>query len=107
MRDKDAVIASVLIAEMALHYKTRGMTLWDALAALQEEYGYWEETLVSLELAGPGGAERAGRSMEGLRRNCREFFGGLAAMEDYNLSTREDFKTEEKGSAASAQIRCC
>ena len=51
VRDKDAVIASMLISEMALYYKTKGMNLFDAMQKLYEQYGYYSEKLISIELS--------------------------------------------------------
>ncbi len=50
VRDKDAVIAAMLICEMTLYYKNKGMSLYDALMDIYNEHGYYEEDLVSIEL---------------------------------------------------------
>ena len=52
VRDKDAVIASMLIAEMTLYYKEQGMSLYEALIKLYEKYGFYKETLISIDLEG-------------------------------------------------------
>lgn len=57
-RDKDAVVASMLIAEMTLYYKKQGKTLYDALVEIYEQYGYFKESLVSVELKGKEGQEK-------------------------------------------------
>ncbi len=66
-RDKDAVVASMLIAEMAAHYRSLGMTLCDALDALYEKYGYSREKVVSLTIKGYDAAEKMKALMEGFR----------------------------------------
>ena len=58
VRDKDAVIASTLIAEMALYYKEKGLTLYEALIELYEKFGYTQEKLISLELTGKEGKKK-------------------------------------------------
>ncbi len=50
VRDKDAVIAAMLVCEMALYYKEHGKSLYEALIELYEKYGYFKEQLVSIEL---------------------------------------------------------
>jgi len=67
VRDKDAVIAAMLICEMTLYYKNKGMSLYDALMDLYKEHGYYVESLVSIELAGKDGAEKIGSILEHLR----------------------------------------
>ena len=58
VRDKDAVIAAMLVCEMCLYYKEQGKSLYDALIELYEKYGYFKEDLVSLELKGKEGQEK-------------------------------------------------
>ena len=58
VRDKDAVIAAMLVCEMCLYYKEQGKSLYDALIELYEKYGYFKENLVSLELKGKEGQEK-------------------------------------------------
>ncbi|MDK0943037.1 hypothetical protein P5F58_15195 [Clostridium perfringens] len=55
VRDEDAVIASILISEMALYYKEKGLTLYEALIELYEKFGYIQEKLISIELSGKEG----------------------------------------------------
>lgn len=68
VRDKDAVISSMLIAEMAAYYKKRGKTLLDVLEGLYKEHGYYKEKLVSIVLEGVEGQERIGRIMDSFRK---------------------------------------
>ena len=68
VRDKDAVTASVLIAEMAAYYFGRGMTLADAMQEKYEEYGYFEEKTLNLVMPGLDGLERMAKLMEDLRK---------------------------------------
>ena len=67
VRDKDAVIAAMLICEMTLYYKNKGMSLYDALMDIYKEHGYYEESLVSVELKGKDGAEKISNILEYLR----------------------------------------
>lgn len=57
-RDKDAVVAAMLIAEMAAEYKTKGQTLYDGLISLYEKYGYYKEKLETKTLSGITGMEK-------------------------------------------------
>ncbi len=67
VRDKDAVTASLLIAEMAAHYHKMGMTLMDAVNALYEKYGWFREKTVNLVMPGLDGLQRMKSLMEKLR----------------------------------------
>ncbi|MBQ9459644.1 MAG: phospho-sugar mutase, partial [Oscillospiraceae bacterium] len=67
VRDKDAVTASLLITEMAAWYATQGMTLYDALLALFEKYGWYGEKTHNLVMPGLDGLEKMAQLMAGLR----------------------------------------
>ena len=75
VRDKDAVISSMLIAEMAAYYKKRGKTLLDVLEGLYKEHGYYKEKLVSIVLEGVEGQERIGRIMDSFRKESIKSIG--------------------------------
>ncbi len=99
-RDKDAVAASVLIAEMALFYRKRGLSLFDQLQNLYEKYGYSNEFVESLTLEGIEGLEKIKEIMENIRQNPPTSIGGkkVVAIRDYSTSIRTDMqsgKTEE------------
>lgn len=66
-RDKDAVTATLLISEMALYYRSRGMTLHDGLMELYGKYGYYSEKTTSIYLEGKEGGEKISRIMDHLR----------------------------------------
>lgn len=76
VRDKDAVTASMMIAEMAAYYYGRGMTLLDALEALYETYGYFAEESINLYMDGVDGPERMAALMADLRREPPLEFAG-------------------------------
>ena len=90
VRDKDAVIAATLIAEMALYHKTCGKTLVQALNELFRSYGYYLEKLISIDLPGKDGREKINKIISGLRENYKTFFSNkdVAIMEDYKHSKR-------------------
>ncbi len=90
VRDKDAVIAATLIAEMALYYKTKGKNLAQALHDLFEKYGYYREELVSLTMEGKDGQEQIAAMITALRESTPTEVNGvkIAIVEDYKLSTR-------------------
>ena len=77
-RDKDAVVASMLICEMTAFYKAKGMTLSDALHALWEKYGYCYEENVEIYMEGLDGAARMAALMDSLRNDPPKAFGGVA-----------------------------
>ncbi|MDF2595321.1 MAG: phosphoglucomutase/phosphomannomutase alpha/beta/alpha domain [Clostridia bacterium] len=90
VRDKDAVIAAVLIAEMALYYKTKGKNLSQALSDLFEKYGYYKEHLISIEMEGKDGQEKIAGIIAELRDNAPRQVGEtkITLAEDYQLSQR-------------------
>ncbi len=69
VRDKDAVTASMIVAEMAAHYHVKGMTLLDALHALYEKYGFFMEKTLNLVMPGLDGLEKMAAIMSNLRTN--------------------------------------
>lgn len=98
VRDKDAVIASMLVCEMSLYYKEKGMSLYDALIDIYEKYGYFKETLVSLELKGKEGQEKIGACLEALRNDPITEVNGVkvAKRMDYKKSEEEDVANNAK-----------
>lgn len=88
VRDKDAVIASVLIAEMALYHRTQGKNLYEALEDLFKQYGYYREDLVSIQMEGKDGQEKIQAIISNLRENAPKEVGGIRVVrvEDYKLS---------------------
>lgn len=84
IRDKDAVIASLLIADMATYHQERGLTLGDALEELYGEYGYYLEKTISLEAASIDGKERIKAQVDELRKAGADTFKafGEGTMED-------------------------
>lgn len=83
-RDKDAVGTAVLICEMAAWYRTKGMTLIDALGRLYEQYGYRLDRTISYTLPGKDGMEKIARIMEALRTGTSgEWMPGIRDVQDY------------------------
>ncbi|MBP3463150.1 MAG: UTP--glucose-1-phosphate uridylyltransferase [Clostridia bacterium] len=99
-RDKDGVVAVMMLCEAAAYYKKKGLTLWDQMINIYEKYGYYRESQVSIVLKGAEGAEKIKELMENLRNNEPESFGEykVEAIRDYSTSIRKDMKTgkEEK-----------
>lgn len=81
VRDKDAVISSVFIAEMAAYHKDQGKTLFDALLDLYLKYGYYKEKLIALTKEGKSGAEEISNMMRKLRKDPPRTLGGIAVAE--------------------------
>jgi phosphoglucomutase len=97
-RDKDAVVASMLIAEMAAYYKKQGMTLYEALMALYEKLGYYAEATVNVTMKGLDGQAKMQALMESIRNNPPAELGGMKVIEmrDYQTETITDLVTGEK-----------
>lgn len=98
-RDKDAVVASMLIGEMAAYYKNRGMSMYEGLQEIFKKYGYFIEGITSFTLEGKEGVEKIASAMEALRsRKMSAVFGGceLAAVRDYQEQEVVRFPSETK-----------
>lgn len=91
VRDKDAIQALILIAELAAYYKEQGKTCYDGLQELFEEYGYFKEKTISITMSGISGAENIKRLMANLRAETPAAFGGveIETVEDYLEGTRQ------------------
>ncbi|WP_026583913.1 phospho-sugar mutase [Bacillus sp. J33] len=91
-RDKDAVQAALLATEMAAFYKKKGMSLYDALLNLFEEYGYFLEGLRSLTLKGIEGAEKIQQTLASFRAQPLTELEGMKvqAVEDYLTGIRSE-----------------
>ncbi|MBQ8078222.1 MAG: phospho-sugar mutase [Eubacterium sp.] len=87
-RDKDAVVASMLICEMAAFYKSKGMNLVDVMNSLYDEFGYYNNTVESYTFEGAAGMEKMAGIMDALRANAPEEIGGykVVAVSDYKTS---------------------
>lgn len=98
VRDKDAVIAAMLISEMALFYKQKDMNLYDALNALFDEFGYYREDLVNIELKGKEGQEAIAATIDYLRKNPINEILGIKVSKsfDYQLSVEKDFEKNKE-----------
>ena len=96
-RDKDAVVASMLIAEMALYYQEKGLSLYDQLLNIYKKYGYYKEEVVSVTMEGIEGLDKIKSIMDNIRKNPPTIFGGknVLAVRDYKTSVRTDVKTGE------------
>nr|WP_307760423.1 phospho-sugar mutase [uncultured Peptostreptococcus sp.] len=84
-RDKDAVVATLMISEMALYYRSQGKTLYEGLIDLYEKYGYYREKTSSIYLEGKEGSEKIEEIMQYLRENkFTEILGvSVVKFEDY------------------------
>lgn len=88
-RDKDAVAASMMLCEAAAYYKTKNMTLWDAMLAMYERYGYYKDDVTSITLKGIEGLAKIQEIMNTLRENAPAEIGGykVTAVRDYKQDT--------------------
>ncbi|KYH30163.1 MULTISPECIES: phospho-sugar mutase [Clostridium] len=88
VRDKDAVIASMLICEMALYYKQKGMSLYDGLMNLYDKYGFFKEELVSIKLEGKDGQEKIWKILEHLRHSMKSDLNGTKIVRKLDYKKR-------------------
>lgn len=96
-RDKDAIVASMVLCEAAAYYKTKNMTLWDAMLAMYEKYGYYKDDVTSITLKGIEGLAKIQEIMNTLRDNAPSEIGGykVTAVRDYKNDTITDTATGE------------
>ncbi|MEG0442632.1 MAG: phospho-sugar mutase [Carnobacterium sp.] len=90
VRDKDAIQALVLIAEVAAYYKEQGKTLYDGLQDIFHEFGHYKEKTISITMEGIEGAGKIKALMAKFRENAPKEFAGIG------VETVEDFETSER-----------
>ncbi|HFI0265604.1 TPA: phospho-sugar mutase [Streptococcus suis] len=92
VRDKDAIQAVLMVAEIAAYYRSRGMTLADGIDEIFKEYGYFAEKTISVTLSGKDGAEQIKVIMAKFRDNSPAQFNAtdIAVFEDFALQTKTD-----------------
>ena len=96
-RDKDAISATAALCEAAAYYKQKGMTLWDAMIAMYEKYGYYKDAVKSIGLSGIEGLAKIQSIMEKLRNNTPVQVGDhkVLSARDYKLNTIRNMETGE------------
>lgn len=92
VRDKDAVVASMLICEMAAYYKKQGKTLAQVIDAMYEEYGYYKNTTLSFSFDGAAGMQKMADIMASLRANSPTEVSGMKVVKfsDFKESVEKD-----------------
>lgn len=88
-RDKDAVVSSMLICQMAAWYKNQGKTLVDGLNEIYDEYGYYLDFLDSFVLKGKDGAEKIQSLMTSFREKGKSLFDGIDEIIDFSQGIRD------------------
>lgn len=96
-RDKDAVVACCMFAELAAYYKDQGRSVYDVLLGLYIKYGFYKEKLISITKKGKAGAEEIKAMMDDYRANTPTELGGnkVIMLKDYKTSTSKDMRTGE------------
>lgn len=94
-RDKDAVVASMLICEMAAYYKAKGQSLYDFMQSIYKKYGMYLNTLLNFGFEGAAGMQKMADMMTALRAEPPKSIAGEAveAITDYKASVCKDLKT--------------
>ncbi len=98
-RDKDAIVAVMMLAEVASWCKKNNMTLWDMMIDVYEKYGYYKETQYSITMKGIDGAKEIAALMDKFRNNPPKEFGELKVTQfrDYANDVVVNMETGEKG----------
>lgn len=96
-RDKDAIVATMALCEAAAYYKTKGMTLWDAMVDMYERYGYYKDSIQSITLKGIEGLQKIQEILETLRKNPPMEVGGYRVLKarDYQADIIKNISTGE------------
>lgn len=96
-RDKDAIVATMALAEAAAYYKSKGMTLWDAMIAMYEKYGYYKDDIQSITLKGIEGLQKIQDILNTLRASTPEKIGDYKVLSarDYQAGTIQNIATGE------------
>lgn len=96
-RDKDAIVATMALCEAAAYYKTKNMTLWDAMVAMYEKYGYYKDGIKAIGFEGIAGLEKIQNIMTTLRENTPAEIGGYKVLSarDYKADTIKNMATGE------------
>ena len=96
-RDKDAIVATMALCEAAAYYKTKDMTLWDAMIEMYERYGYYKDDIQSITLKGIEGLAQIQTILENLRKNPPAEIGGYKVLSarDYKADTIVDMENKE------------
>lgn len=94
-RDKDAVVASMLIAEMGVFYHQQGKTLYDVMQELYQKYGWYYEKTISITMKGKDGAEKIKALTSGMRNDLPKEFGGYRVVSVDDYLTSEHFENGE------------
>lgn len=94
-RDKDAVVASMLICEMAAYYKKKGISLYNQMQNIYAKYGMFLNSLLNFNFEGAAGMQKMSDMMNALRTNPPKTIAGqeVISVSDYKLSTKTDAKT--------------
>ncbi len=97
-RDKDGLIAVMMLCEIAAYYKNRGLTLWDVIQKMYEKYGYYKEDQISVVLEGADGAVKIQEMMKNMRNNPPEKLGKYKVLKimDCSSGIEKDIMTGEE-----------
>lgn len=98
-RDKDAVVASMLICEMAAYYKAQGKSLAQVMDEIYDEFGYYCNTVSSYTFEGASGMEKMAGIMDSLRNNAPESFAGM------RVTVADDYKTSVSTNVADGSTK--
>lgn len=98
-RDKDAIVATMVLCEAAAYYKTQGKTLWDAMIDMYEKYGYYKDAIKTVTLKGIEGLAKIQQVMNNLRENPPKKIG------DYQVLSFRDYKKDTITDLATGQVK--
>ena len=98
-RDKDAIVATMALCEAAAYYKSKNMTLWDAMIEMYDRYGYYKDDVKSITMKGIEGLQKIKEILENLRANTPETVG------DYKVLSARDYKADTIKDMATGEVK--
>ena len=98
-RDKDAIVATMALCEAAAYYKSKNMTLWDAMIEMYDRYGYYKDDVKSITMKGIEGLQKIKEILENLRANTPKMVG------DYQVLSARDYKADTIKDMATGEVK--
>jgi phosphoglucomutase len=98
-RDKDAIVATMALCEAAAYYKSKNMTLWDAMIEMYERYGYYKDGVQAITMKGIEGLQKIKDILENLRANTPDTVG------DYKVLSARDYKADTIKDMATGEVK--
>ena len=107
-RDKDAIVATMALCEAAAYYRTKGMTLWDAMIEMYERYGYYKDDIQSITMKGIEGLEKIRQILATLRSEPPKEIAGYKVLKvrDYQSGYDSGYGDRRSYGYRTSEFKC-